>query len=317
LNSKHRHRYRHFSFDQTRKLIPLYFFLSKNNFFLTVKKKKKNQTMTANNDVVSMELTFDKRVAVIHLNRPKRGNAITPEMGEQVHAHLDAIESNGRIRVLVLTGSGKYFCTGMDLGNAHQADMAAQLASGVAADRSLRLFKRIRSLSVPVVARVNGAALGGGWGLLFCCDVRVAVRSAWFQFSEVKRGIVPALISSWIVPEIGPFLAGELMMSGRRVPADEAHRLGMLSVVCNDDALDDETDRVVEQLLTSAPGASADVKRLVRALGDAASADERERIVKQVFARTIQSDEAAYGVGQFLQKQRPDWDAFHRQHAKL
>jgi len=248
-------------------------------------------------------------VLTITLNRPERGNSITPHMAEELKKAVSSAETDPDVRVIVLTGRGKFFCTGMDLGAHNQGQMQEALDKGDAAKNSIELFETLKRSSKPLVARINGPSLGGGWGLIFTTDVRVAVKSAYFCFAEVKRGIVPALISAYIVPEIGAFQANQYMLTGMRVPAEQAYQSRFLSALASsEEELDSITKKYVEELLTSAPKAMAHIKSNTRFVTSHPH-PENTAYLQQVFARTVRSEEAIYGMSCFLQRQTPDWSS--------
>ncbi len=154
-------------------------------------------------------------------------------------------------------------------------------------------------------------------GLVFTSDIRVATKDSWFCFAEVKRGLVPAIISAYIVPQIGAFRAKEYMLTGKKVSAQKAHELGFISAVAeNEEHLDRIVNEYVEELCTSAPQATQDVKHLVNHVASHSHESNLEEVEK-VFNKMVHSPEALYGMSCFLQKQRPDWSAFHRANAKL
>eukprot|EP01117_Protostelium_nocturnum_P007802 TRINITY_DN2791_c0_g1_i2.p1 TRINITY_DN2791_c0_g1~~TRINITY_DN2791_c0_g1_i2.p1 ORF type:complete len:170 (+),score=63.54 TRINITY_DN2791_c0_g1_i2:78-587(+) len=150
----------------------------------------------------------------IILNRSNRGNSINGEMMNQLISLIDKYENDEKIRIILLTGNGKFFCTGMDLSNASQSQIKGKSGGG----DSLLMFERIRSCKKPTIAVVNGPAIGGGVGLFFCCDFRIVVRDSWFQMPEVMRGIVPALISAVITPSLGHFATKQFMLTGKPFP---------------------------------------------------------------------------------------------------
>lgn len=249
--------------------------------------------------------------ARIILHRPARGNAITMTMGEEIKRALTGVENDPQVGVIVLTGSGKHFCAGMDLGSANQQDMAHRLQTGSGASSAIQLFERLKQCKKPIIARINGAALGGGWGLIFTSDIRIAAKDSWFSFSEVKRGLVPAIISAYIVPQIGGFRAKEYMLTGRKISAQKAFELGFISrVVENEEQLDQATNECIDELLSSAPKAMAEIKSLVNTV-DGHGHQTNLQEVEKVFQRMVQSEEAAYGIQCFAQRQKPDWIAFH------
>lgn len=118
------------------------------------------------------------------------------------------------MRVVVLTGAGKYFCTGMDLGSANQESLQQQIDQGTAGHAFLRILSQIRDFKKPIIARVNGPVMGGGCGVLFATDLRVMLQNSFLAFPEVKRGIVPALISAFIVPQMGLYRTKQYMLTG-------------------------------------------------------------------------------------------------------
>lgn len=265
---------------------------------------------TPDDSALPVLLTQTKNVATLTLNRPRRGNALNSAMITLLFTYLTELATSPHIRVVVLTGSGQYFCTGMELTPGTSSGPAAVQQSF---RESLRLYDTLATFPKPLVARINGPALGGGVGLVFTTDVRVAARSAYFALTEVKRGLLPAIISQYIVPEVGTFRAGEYMLTGRRVGTEEAQRAGFLTCVAEEGALDTKTGEYVEMLLGSAPGAIRGIKELVRAVGKGGRSEEAEESVKKRIEKTfldmMTSEEAVYGIMSFAQKVKPDWDS--------
>jgi methylglutaconyl-CoA hydratase len=252
-------------------------------------------------------LKIDKHVATITLNRPKRGNSLTAKLNEQLLATMQKVAADANIRILILTGSGKYFCTGMDLGGGgggHSPD--------VAVEKGMEVYDYLHQFPKPVIARINGPALGGGVGLLFACNIRIATKNSYIALTEVKRGLIPAMISQYIVPELGQFKANEYMLTGRRVSAQECLQQNFLSVVVEDDQLDQCVQSYVDLLNESAPEAMKDIKELVRVVGGKGAADTQstKEHIKKAFIKMMNSPEAAYGIMAFTQKKKPDWSDF-------
>ncbi|MDP2434626.1 MAG: enoyl-CoA hydratase/isomerase family protein, partial [archaeon] len=249
---------------------------------------------------------------VLTLNRPERGNSISAEMFGEMGQVLAFVEDpRNRVGALVVTGSGRAFCTGMDLQRA-AAEAAEEKEEEEKKDEGspLALFSGLRDCAVPVVARINGPAVAGGWGLAFCADFRVADEGAWFSLPETRRGIVPALISSFIVPETGPFLAKLLMLTGRRFSAADALSLGLITAVSSPShPLDTLVAALVRDLLASAPAASRLTKRMVHAVAGSSSDANRRRIVEQIALGNFSSPEASHGIQAFLTKKTPNWYA--------
>ncbi|KAJ2956289.1 hypothetical protein NQZ79_g7823 [Umbelopsis isabellina] len=252
-------------------------------------------------------LNIDKHVATITLNRPKRGNSLTAQLNEQLLNTLKRVAADDTIRILVLTGAGKYFCTGMDLGSS-----SGDHSPDVAVEKGMEVYDYLYRFPKPVIARLNGPALGGGVGLMFACNIRIASKEFYVALTEVKRGLIPAMISQYIVPEIGQFKANEYMLTGRRVSAEEGFRQNFLSIVVEHDQLDQAVGKYVDLLAESAPGAMRDIKDLVKVVGGKSDADrhENKEYIKKAFVKMMNSPEAAYGIMSFTQKKKPDWDDF-------
>ena len=245
-------------------------------------------------------------VAHITLNRPRRGNAMNMAVVEGVVAAVERAEAAASVRVVVLAGAGKYFCTGMDLSASAQRGVRGDTAAFTAA--FLGMCGRLQAMAKPLVARVHGPALGGGIVLLFLADVRLMAHDAYLQFSEAKRGLVPAMISTFIVPQIGAFHARELFLTGRRLPAARCDRLGMLTEVASPPGrtLDGLVGEYCAHLLSSAPRASAACKRLVDFVAAHGHAENLEE-ARRVFSDCVRGDEAKYGTQCFREKRQPDW----------
>ncbi|KAH8548573.1 ClpP/crotonase-like domain-containing protein [Umbelopsis sp. PMI_123] len=252
-------------------------------------------------------LTVDKHVATITLNRPKRGNALTAKLNTQLFSSLQKVEADDNIRILILTGAGKYFCTGMDLGGG-----GPNQSPDIAVEKGMELFDYIYRFPKPVIARINGPALGGGVGFVFACNIRIATKSSYIALTEVKRGLIPAMISQYIVPEVGQFKANEYMLTGRRVYAQECLQQNCFSVVVEEDQLDQAVQRYVDMFEESAPGAMRDIKELVRVVGGKGTSDikSQQDHIKKAFVKMMNSPEAAYGIMSFTQKKKPDWNDF-------
>lgn len=252
-------------------------------------------------------LTVEKHVATITLNRPKRGNSLTSKLNELLLSSLQKVAVDDNIRILILTGAGKYFCTGMDLGGG-----SSNQSPDVAVEKGMEVYDYLYRFPKPVIARINGPALGGGVGLLFACNVRIATKSFYIALTEVKRGLIPAMISQYIVPEVGQFKANEYMLTGRRVSAQECLQQNCLSVVVEEDQLDQAVQRYVELFEESAPGAMRDIKELVRVVGGKGASDLKisQDHIKKAFVKMMNSPEAAYGIMSFTQKKKPDWNEF-------
>ena len=255
-----------------------------------------------------LELEIRGNVGYLTIARPEVRNALGPELVAKLTAGLDRIESDASVRAVVLTGSGKVFSAGADLGS-----MRTQGAGDAEENRRNalemgRLFYRIYDFPKPVVARVPGPAIGGGVGLMTACDVIVAVESAFFSFSEVRLGIVPALISPFCIRRLGVAKARRLFLTGEKIPAPVAREIGLVDDVTTEADLDAGVNRALDALLQGAPGALAAAKRLVSEVAYMTPADALP-FTADLLAELRASQEAKEGMTAFLEKRPPSWKA--------
>ncbi|MCB9009019.1 MAG: enoyl-CoA hydratase/isomerase family protein [Ardenticatenaceae bacterium] len=195
-------------------------------------------------------------VLTVALNRPEVHNALTPTMIRELTAVFQTIPENDEIRVVVLTGNGRSFCAGADLGFMRAAadyTFAENVQDG---EGIFDLMLMVEQCPRPVIGRINGAAIGGGVGLVSCCDIVVAVDRANFGFSEARLGIVPAVISPFVLAKIGVANGRELFLTGERFAADKAQQIGLVQHVVAEADLDTAVPERIDQLLQAAPGAS-------------------------------------------------------------
>ena len=247
-------------------------------------------------------------VGLVTLTNPERHNALDDGVIVELTEAFRAMGSDAGVRLVVLSATGKSFCSGADI--AWMKRMA-----GYSKEENLRdaealgeMLRTLDSLPKPVVARVQGAAFGGGVGLVACCDMAVGLLPATFALTEVKFGIVPATISPYVVAAIGARAARRYFLSAEKFDSAEAYRIGLLSdLAASEDELDEKIGLLVDALLECGPLAQGEAKDLVRAVSsrpvDAAMiADTAQRI-----ARLRASDEGREGLGAFLDKRKPRW----------
>ena len=251
----------------------------------------------------------DGPVLRVTMARPEQRNAFNPEMIAELTAVFEGL-GPGRMdeaRVVVLAGEGRIFSAGADL--EWMRSMAAYSEEENVADalRLAALFASIRDCPMPVVARVQGAAMGGGSGLVAACDIAVAADSARFAFSEARLGLVPAVISPFVMPRIGASAARELFLTGEIFDADHAKAIGLVHRVVAEDALDEAVEKRVRALLKAGPEAQAAVKALVLHL-DTAPEDARDYTAALIAARRA-SEEGREGMSAFLEGRKADWIA--------
>ena len=248
---------------------------------------------------------IEDAVATVSFNRPEIHNAFNATViTELTHAFTQIGRSP--VRVVVLTGAGKSFCSGADL-NWMRSVINQSFEENLAEATALaELFYLIYSLRQPVIARVNGAAIGGGTGFVSVCDMAIAARSAKFSFSEVKIGVVPACIGPYVVKKLGEGRARELFITGERMDAVRAHEVGLVNRVVDDDKLDSSIEEVVQAILTSGPEAVAMAKKLIGNV-PAMTPDRFKPYTAEMIAKLRISDEGQEGMDAFLNKRTPSW----------
>jgi len=244
--------------------------------------------------VSGLRVERDGQVLRVTLAKPERRNAFDAELIAELH---DAFADVGDARAVVLAGDGPSFCAGADV-EWQRASIDLSYEENVEdALRLYRMCERVDRCPAPVVARVHGYALGGGSGLVACADIAVAARDATFGFSEVKLGIVPAVISPFVLPKIGAH-ARRYFLTGERFDAETALRIGLVHELAED--LDASIERVVGELLTSGPHAVLAAKQLVR---DRPAGEE----TAQIAAGLRSGEEGQEGLRAFLEKRTPGW----------
>jgi enoyl-CoA hydratase len=246
----------------------------------------------------------DGGVARITINRPDRRNALSPAVVSGLIGALGAAEDDDSVRVVVLTGAGdKAFCAGGDLGGmAADSKVAQHWERAEIGD----LLDRMRTSRLPVVARVNGHALAGGFGLMLGCDLVVAADSAQMGMPEINIGLWPFMISAVIQRDLPRKLAMDLMMTGRRMDADEGRRWGFVNSVVPTDKLDGAVDDLVGELLAKSPLILSLGKRSFYRAEDMSFRDALDYLAGMLTV-ALESEDTIEGVTAFLEKRKPDW----------
>lgn len=253
-----------------------------------------------------VQLTRSGPVVTVTLNRPDIHNAFSAEMIAELYATFGQLAEDSAVRAVVLTGAGQSFCAGADL-NWMRASLDLSREANIAdAERLAAMYDSINTLPKPVIGRINGAAVGGGVGLVACCDIAVAVDGAKFGFSEVKLGIVPAVIARYVMPKIGAGHARALFVSGRRFDAAHAQRIGLIHDVVPVNKLDTIVKQVLDDVLTSGPEAIGRAKRIVQAVATLPDDEARRLLIEQI-ANARTSEEGQEGLRAFLEKRKPGW----------
>lgn len=246
-------------------------------------------------------------VTTITLNRPAIHNAFDDTLIRELTQRLQALDSDPAVRVVVLAGAGKSFSAGADL-NWMRRMAGYSEAENLADARELGgMLHTLYRLSKPTVARVHGAAFGGGVGLVAACDMAIASEAASFALTEVKLGIIPSVISPYVVAAIGERQARRYCLSAERFDAAEAHRIGLVHEVVAADELDDRVAALAAQLLGNGPAALAACKDLIHAVSRGPLDEVMVEDTARRIARVRASAEGKEGLNAFLEKRRPGW----------
>ena len=245
--------------------------------------------------------------ATVMLNRPEVHNAFDPEMTEGLTAVLDLIEKDTAVRAVVLVGAGPSFSAGADIVHMKKSAGASRKQNYEAALHASRMFYKLYTLNKPTIACIRGAVRGGGCGLVAACDIAIAARTATFRLSEVKLGIVPSMISPYVIEAMGPRMAHRYMLSGEEFDAAEAYRIGFVHDICEEEDLNAKIGQMLANLYTSGPAAMAAVKELI---GMSAKAPIAQAVVEETARRIAEirgTPEAQEGLSAFLEKRKAAW----------
>jgi methylglutaconyl-CoA hydratase len=252
---------------------------------------------------ISVEVS-SRRVATVLLNRPDRGNSFDQTMLDELASEFATLAADPHVRVIVLRGSGRHFCTGADL--AARASVAPQQPSSASDGKraSLRdVLVALEALPKPTVAVVHGGAVGGGAAFVACCDIALATENAFFSIPEVRVGMAPLGVMPFLLRAIGERGLRRYALSGERFASAEALRLGLVHQVCEAIALDDVLARLLDDLLHGAPGAISEFKSAVAQV----ATPSLSATLANTPARHAQSEEAREGVASFREKRKPSW----------
>lgn len=256
--------------------------------------------------MVVLEVVHSGPVARVWLARPEQHNALAPELVAELTAAMHALGHNASVRVVVLGGRGPSFCAGADI-NTMKAAGGATFEQNVAEAKTLAdLFAAVAECPKPVVARLHGNVLGGGVGLTCACDIAVTADDARFALSEVRLGILPAIISPYVIRRLGDRAARELMLTGERLDGTTALRVGLVHHAVPAAELDARVDERIAALLAAAPGAQARIKTQLEVWADSGW-DEYRSGLPRVLAETRAGAEAKDGLSAFLEKRKPGW----------
>ena len=253
----------------------------------------------------TITLNESNAIALLTLNRPEKRNAISYELIADLEKGLDQV-SQSSAKVLIVTGAGKAFCSGMDLedlksliGRTHEQNLEDSRTMA-------RLFRSIYDFPQPTIAAVNGAAIAGGTGIATICDFTLAVPEAKFGYTEVRIGFVPAIVSNFLVRQVGEKRARDLLLTGRIFSADEALHMGLINEVVAPDRLLERAQELARSLMDSSTASLRATKQLLSQTVNE-ELDQRLETAIEQNARIRRTDDFREGITAFLEKRKPHW----------
>lgn len=253
----------------------------------------------------TLTLTYDGALALVTLNRPEKRNAISYELIEDMLCALDEVAISPA-QILILTGSGKAFCSGMDLDNLRSITGRSTEENRADSSTMARLFRTLYEFPKVTIAAVNGPAIAGGCGLATLCDFTVASAEAKFGYTEVRIGFIPAIVSTFLLRQVGEKQARDLLLTGRIISAEEAFRLGLASEVVPAEKLQPRARELAADLLQNSPASLLATKRLLKGY----SSQELDRQIEAAVEENAQirtTEDFREGVTSFLEKRSPRW----------
>ncbi len=254
-----------------------------------------------------VEIETQGAVARVWMNRPSVHNALNESMIDELAEAFFFLREDPHVRIIVLSGRGKSFSAGADVEYMKQQGSATRNANLENARLLAEMFRTIAASPKPTVARVNGAAIGGGLGLISCCDIAIASSTATFAASEVRLGLIPSTIAPYVLRGMGSRHARRLFQTGERIDAAHAQRIGLVHEVAEPDQLDTVLQSMLDALLAGAPGAQSAAKNLIDAVADRPITRELIEDTAVRIADIRSNPEAGEGLSAFLEKRSPDW----------
>lgn len=251
-------------------------------------------------------VTTDERgICTIKLNRPEIHNAFDIDLIQDLSIQLTFASDDDFIRAIIITGEGNSFSSGADIDWLKAMIKQDHETNSMEAYQMAQILQKLYALPKPTIARINGSAFGGALGIIACCDIAIATTVSEFAFTEVNLGIIPAVVSPYIVSAIGYRHAKRLFISGKHISAKQAQALGLIHEVVDTDELDDSVEQEVKLLLQAGPSAQQECKRLVQKL--AGISDDLSNYTAELIAQIRISKEGQEGLNAFLEKRKPDW----------
>jgi methylglutaconyl-CoA hydratase len=253
----------------------------------------------------TLVLETDGHLSTVTLNRPEKRNAISTQMIAELQTALDAIEKT-HTRVVILTATGKAFCAGIDLELLQAIARQTPAENQEDSRRIAKMFRKIWSFSRPIIAAVNGHALAGGCGIATLCDFTLAVPEAKFGYTEVKIGFLPAIVSVFLMRQVGEKRCRDLLLTGRLVEAAEAKEMGLVNEIVPAESLMKRANELAETILAASPSSITRAKHLLVSAAAAGVDHDLERAVLES-ARVRCTPDFQEGLAAFLEKRKPIW----------
>jgi len=257
--------------------------------------------------IALLRVSVEKGIARIVMDRPRRHNAFDDTLIDALAETFETLAGRTDVRCVILAGAGKSFSAGADLDWMKRSAGYAFDENLAEARRLAEMVRRLDALPMPTIALVQGAAIGGGIGLVAACDMALAANDAIFSLSEVKLGLIPSVISPYVLRAIGERAARRYVLTGERFEAAEALRIGLVHAVVPEEGLEAAGEALADAVLANGPEAVAKAKKLIADVAgkpiDGALIDETARRIAEI----RRGDEGREGVGAFLEKRRPNW----------
>jgi methylglutaconyl-CoA hydratase len=252
-------------------------------------------------------VTLQQQVAVVTLNRPALHNAFDEVLIDELTEVFSALDTADDVRAIVLTGAGKSFCAGADVDWMRRMASYSRAQNLAGAKAMARMYRAIDVVSKPTLARVHGNTIGGGVGLVACCDIAIGAQEATFSLSEARLGLIPATISPYVIEAIGARQARRYFLSAERFEAAEAFRIGLLHDIVPLPALDRRVNEILGALVLAGPQAQAESKKLIRANAHRAVDAKLIDTTAGLLASVRASPEGKEGIAAFLGKRAAAW----------
>ncbi|MBL7666108.1 MAG: enoyl-CoA hydratase/isomerase family protein [Bacteriovoracaceae bacterium] len=246
-------------------------------------------------------------VATVTLNRPEVHNAFNAELIKELSQTFQKLDNDKKVKVIVLTGSGSSFCAGADVNWMKSMVNFTKKENIADSMKMANMFEGINACSKPLIGVVNGHALGGGAGLVSVCDYVIAVPEASFGFTEVRLGLIPAVISPYVIAKIGESNARAWFLSGERFSAKTAYDMHLIHEVADKNILAQQTQKIIESFLKAAPEATQVAKELIQVVTKNLKQTKLKKITCEQIAKRRVSKEGQEGMNSLLEKRKPQW----------